>query len=354
MTYFSTEFITWLDQHADQLDQESGELADQLLKKIAQFNVFKIGVPKKLGGLGGDKTDVIDLLSELAEHSLTAAFISWGHRTFIEYILASPNPYPRQTWLKDLLDGEIAGGTGLSNAVKYLSNIEELNVTISQEGDEFYLDGRLPWVTNLRSDRFLAVFAAGFKGNRKPWILVIPSTAEHLTRSPDLEFVSLQGANTAALSFNHVKLDKNWVLSTDAPDYIAQTRPSFLGFQFGLALGLAKRSLSEVQNSLNSNRSVLKNDYQTTLAQLEAIQGDLFQGLKRDNYFIQHPKELFQLRIDIVDVVSASLLLELQASGGQGYFKQSSSSFIRSWNEGVFLPIVTPSAVQLRHILAKA
>jgi len=58
------------------------------------------------------------------------------------------------------------------------------------------------------------------------------------------------------------------------------------------------------------------------------------------------------LRIDIVDVVANSLLLELQASGGRGYLKESESSFIRRWNEGVFLPIVSPSAVQLRHILA--
>ena len=50
--------------------------------------------------------------------------------------------------------------------------------------------------------------------------------------------------------------------------------------------------------------------------------------------------------------VANSLLLELQASGGRGYLKESESSFIRRWNEGVFLPIVSPSAVQLRHILA--
>ena len=76
------------------------------------------------------------------------------------------------------------------------------------------------------------------------------------------------------------------------------------------------------------------------------------QGLNDADYFIEKPRELFQLRIDIVDVVANSLLLELQASGGRGYLKESESSFIRRWNEGVFLPIVSPSAVQLRHILA--
>ena len=58
------------------------------------------------------------------------------------------------------------------------SDIEELNVTISQEGDDYYLDGRLPWVTNLRSDKFAALFAADFKDGSQPWIITIPSEAE--------------------------------------------------------------------------------------------------------------------------------------------------------------------------------
>ena len=114
--------------------------------------------------------------------------------------------------MKELYTGERAGGTGLSNAVKFLSDIEELNVTISQEGDDYYLDGRLPWVTNLRSDKFAALFAADFKDGSQPWIITIPSEAEGLSRSEDLEFVSLQGANTASLTFDHVKLDPNWIL----------------------------------------------------------------------------------------------------------------------------------------------
>ena len=87
-----------------------------------------------------------------------------------------------------------------------------------------------------------------------------------------MEFVSLQGANTASLTFNHVKLDPNWVLSKNGTDYIAKTRPNFLGFQFGLAFGLAQRSLDEVEASLNSNRSVLRGEFEATRDNLLAIQ----------------------------------------------------------------------------------
>ncbi|MBM7636330.1 acyl-CoA dehydrogenase family protein [Streptococcus saliviloxodontae] len=354
MGYLSKEFVEWLEENAQVIDQESGEIADQLLEKIAAEGIFKIGLPESLGGDGADKTKVVDSLSELARYSLTASFIGWGQRTFIETVLASENDYLIDNWLDDLVTGRLSAGTGLSNATKFLSQIEELNVTIFERDGKRYLRGRLPWVTNLRSDYFTASFVAGYQDNSKnPVALVIPSTAEGLKRSKDLEFVSLQGGNTATLTFNDVELDDRWVLSENGTEFLADIRPEFLGYQFGLAFGLAERSLDEVEQSLNSSRSVLEGEWQATKQQLEAIRQPLYKGLQTDGYFIENPKELFQLRIDIVDVVASALLLELQAGGGRAYFKHSSSSFTRRWNEGAFLPIVSPSAVQLRHILAE-
>ncbi|MCP1639356.1 alkylation response protein AidB-like acyl-CoA dehydrogenase [Streptococcus gallinaceus] len=228
MSYLTTEFIDWLDQHADALNQESGPLADELLEKVAKQGLFKIGVPEGLGGSGGYPTDVIDALSQLAQHSLTAAFISWGHRTFIENILQSENSYGRTYWLPQLLTGQLAAGTGLSNVVKFLSSIEELNVSIVEEAGKLYLQGRLPWVTNLGNDQFVAIFVAGYDDGRTPIVLSVSSTAIGLSRSNDLEFVSLQGSNTASLIFDKVELDPQWIVSDNAPE--------FLGYQFGLAL----------------------------------------------------------------------------------------------------------------------
>ena len=110
---------------------------------------------------------------------------------------------------------------------------------------------------------------------------------------------------------------------------------SLLGYQFGLAFGLAERSLSEVEKELGK-RGVLKEEWQHQVEQLDDIRHSLYQGLSEESYFVRNPRELFQLRIDIVDVVAQSLLLELQAGGGRGYFSKSTSGFIRRWNEVPF------------------
>ena len=131
MTFFSEEFINWLDDHADQIDKESCAAGNQLIERIAAEGAFRVGVPEELGGRGGNDTDVIEVLKELAHHSLTASFISWGQRTFIDNVLKSANPYFRDHYLEGLLSGEYAGATALSNAVKFLSDLEELNVFYS-------------------------------------------------------------------------------------------------------------------------------------------------------------------------------------------------------------------------------
>lgn len=352
MSVLSTSFIEWLQENAESLDQ-SNERADLLIRKIAAENLFKIGVPSELGGSGGNLVDAIKAITELGNHSLAAAFVSWGHRTFIEHIIASKNAVPRETYLTDLLQGNLTAGTGLSNAMKFLSGIEELNVKIREENGKRYLNGRLPWVTNLRSDRFVASFVAGFDDERKPIVIAIPSTAQGLTRTKELEFMSLQGTNTTALVFENVELQDEWILADNAPEFLAATRPAFLGLQFGLPFGLVEKSLAEIEKSL-SFRAILTPEWQTQVDALNDIKTRLFNGLSEDGYFVRHPKELFQARIDIVNVVAQTILLELQASGGRGYLKSDTSGFSRRWKEAAFLPVVTPSAVQLRMVLASS
>ncbi|MDD0824110.1 acyl-CoA/acyl-ACP dehydrogenase [Mannheimia sp. AT1] len=352
MSVLSTSFIEWLQANAESLDQ-SNERADLLISKIAAENLFKVGVPTALGGNGGNLVDAIKAIAELGNLSLSAAFVSWGHRTFIEHIIASKNPVPRDTYLADLLQGTLTAGTGLSNAMKFLSGIEELNVSIREENGKRYLNGRLPWVTNLRAERFVASFVAGFEDERNPIVIAIPSTAEGLTRTKELEFIALQGTNTTALVFEDVELKDEWILSDNAPEFLAETRPAFLGLQFGLPFGLVEKSLSEIEKTL-SFRSILAPEWQAQVDALNDIKTRLFNGLNEEGYFVKHPKELFKVRIEIVDVVAQTILLELQASGGRGYLKYDTSGFSRRWKEAAFLPVVTPSAVQLRLVLANS
>ena len=60
---------------------------------------------------------------------------------------------------------------------------------------------------------------------------------------------------------------------------------------------------------------------------------------------------LFELRIELAEIVAEAVSLELQASGGKAYLAGPGKSFARRWREAAFVPIITPSLVQLKAAL---
>ncbi len=105
-----------------------------ILPRLADADVLRIGVPRAQGGLGGHINDAVGAIAAVSSHSLAAGFVFWGHRTLIEYLLQSPNERLRDRLLPDLLSGRRAGATGLSNAMKFLSGVEALEIQGSSAG----------------------------------------------------------------------------------------------------------------------------------------------------------------------------------------------------------------------------
>jgi alkylation response protein AidB-like acyl-CoA dehydrogenase len=349
-----TALLSWLEAHAAALDQNA-QLAPQVLPRLAAAGLLRVGVPAALGGAGGDVRDAAAAIAALAEHSMTAAFVLWSQRTFTEYLLQSPNAALRERLLPALLGGTLAGATGLSNAMKFLSGLEELTIEAApsdaDDANGWQLDGRLAWVTNLRPEGYV-VAAAVARGAAQPAsIFAIPHDAAGVTRSADLDLIALRGSNTAALRLDAVPLDAQWLLHGGAQAFCACVRPAFLVMQCGMPLGVARRSLAEAVRTVGAARGILAAEIETTSATLETLAARLAAGFA-DGAFHARPEQLFELRIELTALAGAAINLELQASGGRGYLRGLGLGFERRWLEAAFAPIVTPSSVQLRTQLA--
>ncbi|MBK5007125.1 acyl-CoA dehydrogenase family protein [Pseudomonas sp. S32] len=339
-------FRTWLDANAEAIDRGQCE-PHQVLAHIADSQLLQVGVDPALGGVGGQVTDAVEAIAAIASRSLATAFVCWGQRAFIEYLLYSPNQGLRERLLPQLLKGGLAGATGLSNAMKFLSGIEALQVRGRPTYDGWNLEGRLHWVTNLRKSGFVVAAAIEDDAGGAPFVLAIPSGAQGLERSDDLQLMGLQSSNTAALAFHQVQLARDWLLHENAHEFLPQVRPAFLGLQCGMAIGLARRALQEVQLHLHGRASFLEEAQQVLAARLENTVAELKQGLL-DERFRQQPAALFKLRITLAECAADAVQLELQASGGKAYLSEYGEGFARRWRESAFVPIVTPSLVQLR------
>jgi hypothetical protein len=58
-----------------------------------------------LGGAGGDVVDGVTAISVVAQHSLTASFVLWRHRAYVECLLQGPNKTLDEKLLPGLLVG---------------------------------------------------------------------------------------------------------------------------------------------------------------------------------------------------------------------------------------------------------
>ena len=292
----------------------------------------------------------------MAEHSLTAAFVFWGQRTFIDYVVNSDSPAPRERWLPALLTGELAGATGLSNAMKFLSQIEQLQIQAKPDTDpeqpaSLRLNGGLPWVTNLQPRGFVVAAAVDMGAGQPPAVVAIESGRTGVQRTPDLGLVALRDSRTAALKLQDVVLPADQVLASQGPDYLRRIRPHFLGMQCGMSIGLARAALAASRAACGP-RTSLQAPLQALEHELNQATAALQAGVASGQYATQ-AAPLFELRIALAGLVQTAVQLELQATGGRAYLQGQAPGFARRWLEAAFVPVVTPSLTQLQAELAR-
>ncbi len=160
---FQKEFINWLDDHADQIDKEScAALAINWLSVSLQRDLSGLLFPRRAQSLRVYDLDVIEVLKGLACRVWPPP-LSWGQGPLLITFLKS-NHTLREASLEGLCQGNIQVRQ-LSNTVKFLSDLEELNISINEEDGNLYLKGhRLPRLgNNARADRFLSIFDTGSK-----------------------------------------------------------------------------------------------------------------------------------------------------------------------------------------------
>ncbi len=344
--WLSPELSAWLSANAASLN-DSNALAAEVLPRLSAAGLNRIAVPEALGGVGGARHEAVQAIAEVAEHSLTAAFVLWAQRAFIDYLCVTDSPAVRERWLASSLNGEVAGATGLSNAMKFLSQLEPLQVKEQLSDGQRSVGGRLFWVTNLRAPAFaVAAAVQPAAEDRQPLIVILDSADRGLARSEDLDLLALRASNTAALELEQVAVPDENLLSSNGCDFLKRARPMFLSLQCGMSLGLARSALTAAGQG-GPARDVLRPRIEQAWQTLQALEDALSSGLDAGCFEADAPA-LFRIRLNLAAVVQEAIQLELQGSGGRAYLRNHLPDFGRRLQESAFVPVVTPSLVQLQ------
>lgn len=328
-------------------DGTAGRHVGESLAQLATSGYLGLGVPTSRGGAGGKLLDVVQAIATVSEQCLTSGFVFWCQRAFIEYVAASDNAWLQAELLPQMLQAKRSGATGLSNAMKFLAGIEQLRIQATLDATTVTLNGFLPWASNLQPEKFVVAITAQTSDGRS-LVVAVPANAGGLTRGEDLQLLGLQASWTSTLKFDSVQLPHQWIISDHATTFLPQIRPAFLLMQCGLAWGVARRSLHEITQSLNDkNGAALSSRFQQNSITLLTLESQLRHlcSISANDITLTQARQLFELRITLTRLAVDFVQLELEAKGGVAYLKPSGTA--RRLREVSFLPVLTPSLVQL-------
>ncbi len=145
---------------ADQIEAKDFTVTRELLRKAGELGLMAVDIPEEYGGLAMDKVTsaiVADHLSQLASFSVAfSAHVGIGTLPIVWY----GTPEQKEKYLPKLATGEWLGAYALSEAT---SGSDAMNVrtraTLSEDGEQYILNGEKMWITNAGFADLFTVFA---------------------------------------------------------------------------------------------------------------------------------------------------------------------------------------------------
>lgn len=330
-----------------------------IVKKIDQDALYPLAYLQSLGGKGllqsNDRlqhellTSDVSLIEETAKTCMTTAFNLWCHLAVSTYLRLSERPYLQDIVLPKLERGELNGGTGLSNPMKYYAGLERLILKAKRVDGGYVISGQLPAVSNLGPEHGFACIAE--VNEKQRMMAFIPHHLEGLEQNEKVDFLGLNGSATYSCKLNDVFVADQYVISDDADRYILDIRATFILYQIPLGLGVTASAIesmkhaSHVQGGCNQFLDVQPEQLDE---ELQLLRHRTY-ALAQDSALNERWLDVLRLRLDVVKLTMKAVHANMVHCGGSAYLQASGPS--RRLRESYFLVNLTPTVKHLSKLL---
>ncbi|MEM6382272.1 MAG: acyl-CoA dehydrogenase family protein [Pseudomonadota bacterium] len=341
-----------------------------IARKIDEERFYPEDIMRALGGAGAygshlsgrngkvDVSHAILAMASAAEHCLSTAFCMWCQDTLGWYISSSDNEFLKTEILPKIAQGKSLGGTGMSNPMKALADIEKMRLKGTRVEGGYIVKGSLPWVSNLLEDGYFGtMFHAEVEGEAQPKrvMAIFHAEWEGLNLRLDHDFVAMGGTATQAIQMREVFLPNDYILADPADQFIKDMRPGFVLMQCGMAAGIIRNCidlikkvegpLGHVNQYLEKQSSDLEADYKALLDEVLELAKTPYDT---SNSFF---KRVLKARLKGGELaVEAAHWAQLHC-GARGYVSNGTAQ--RRLREAYFVAIVTPATKHLRKMIAE-
>jgi alkylation response protein AidB-like acyl-CoA dehydrogenase len=257
----------------------------------------------------------------------------------VEYVYVSGR---HEGLLTALQQTDLIGSTAMASALRAILGLERVGLTAVPTTNGYLVRGRIPWASNLHTNRTLVVAAAEKPdGSHVVLGLLLDGSKVRATSAPVL--LALQSTASTSVVVEDAEVPVEGVISEDLNAFLVRVRPTFMLLQAAFAIGLGESSLLALEVPLHGADTVLEADRNRLLSRHSRLVDATMAALTGPGFTA---RELVAYRLEASEFAQAAVAAEARKEGGRGFV--ASSATARRIREAAFLPIQSPTESQLR------
>lgn len=255
MNYFLTENQLMIKDLAKQIAKEKirpvaaeldekEEFPHDLMKILANADLFGVYIPEEYGGLGAGCFELCLIVEELSKAcgSVTTTYAASALGTFP--ILLFGNQVQKEKYLPDLAAGKKLAAFGLTEA-NAGSDASGIQTTATVDGDYYILNGTKQWITNGGEAETYVIIAMTdkTKGSRGVSAIIVEKGTPGFSFGKKEKKMGIRSSATTELIFQDCKVPKENLLGKEGLGFIVsmrtldKSRPGVAAQAVGIAQG---------------------------------------------------------------------------------------------------------------------
>ncbi len=313
---------------------ETEEFAWEIMKVLAESDIFGIYIPEEYGGLGGGVMELVIATEELSRvcGAITLGFAGTALGTYP--ILLFGNEEQKKRFLPDIASGKRLAAFCITEA-EAGSDAGSIKTSAKRDGDYYVLNGTKQWITNAGEAEVYTVFAVTdkAKGARGASAFVVEKGTKGMEFGKKEKKLGIRASATREVIFTDCKVPKENLLSKEGMGFIIamktfdNSRPGIAAQAVGIAQGALDLAVDYAKNRRQFGQPISSfQGIQFMLAdmatQIEAARALLYSTARMvDSGAKGIAKESAMIKVFASDVAMKVTVDALQIFGGYGYMR---------------------------------
>ncbi|MCL0035609.1 acyl-CoA dehydrogenase family protein [Thermodesulfovibrionales bacterium] len=233
MDYFLTEEQQMIRDTAIQIAEEvivparadldeKEEFPKDIVKALAQSDLFRLFVPEEYGGLGKGSFDLCIAIEELSKACLGVSTTYAATALGAYPIVLFGSDAQKKRFLPGIAEGKRLAAFGLTETSAG-SDMGGIQTTAKLEGSQYVLNGTKQWITNGGEAEIYTIIAMTDKekGPRGASVFIVEKGYRGFTFGKKEKKLGIRASATRELAFNNCRVPKENILGKEGNGFIA-------------------------------------------------------------------------------------------------------------------------------------